>query len=84
MLPQNDICRRNPLKRVLEVVDTLGMPIWFTVRTLPYSQNCSSTRMDKLPTYSCSGGSDGIESTCDTGDQGLIPGSGRSPGEGNS
>ena len=29
------------------------------------------------------GGSDGKESTCDTGDLGLILGSGRSPGEGN-
>ena len=29
------------------------------------------------------GGSDGKESACDTGDLGMIPGSGRSPGEGN-
>ena len=29
------------------------------------------------------GGSDGKESACKTGDRGLIPGSGRSPGEGN-
>ena len=29
------------------------------------------------------GGSDGKESTCNAGDTGLIPGSGRSPGEGN-
>ena len=29
------------------------------------------------------GGSDSQESACNTGDQGLIPGSGRSPGEGN-
>ena len=28
-------------------------------------------------------GSDGKESTCSTGDSGLIPGLGRSPGEGN-
>ena len=28
-------------------------------------------------------GSDGKESTCNVGDLGLIPGSGRSPGEGN-
>ena len=28
-------------------------------------------------------GSDGIESTCNAGEPGLIPGSGRSPGEGN-
>ena len=30
------------------------------------------------------GGSDGKESTCNAGDPGLTPGSGRSPGEGNS
>ena len=29
------------------------------------------------------GGSDGKEYTCDAGDVGSIPGSGRSPGEGN-
>ena len=29
------------------------------------------------------GGSDGKESTCNAGDPGLIPGSGRAPGEGN-
>ena len=29
------------------------------------------------------GGSDGKESACDAGDPGSIPGSGRSPGEGN-
>ena len=30
-----------------------------------------------------SGGSDGKESSCNAGDPGSIPGSGRSPGEGN-
>ena len=30
-----------------------------------------------------SGGSDGKESACNAGDSGTIPGSGRSPGEGN-
>ena len=29
------------------------------------------------------GGSDGKETACNAGDRGLIPGSGRSPGEGN-
>ena len=29
------------------------------------------------------GGSDSKESTCNAGDQGLIPGTGRSPGENN-
>ena len=41
----------------------------------------------KIPELSCrrgfSGGSDGKESTCKAGDLGLIPGWGRSPGEGN-
>ena len=31
----------------------------------------------------CNGGSDGKKSTCNVGDLGSIPGSGRSPGEGN-
>ena len=33
--------------------------------------------------YGLSWCSDGIESSCNAGDLGLIPGSGRSPGEGN-
>ena len=33
--------------------------------------------------YSFPGGLDGKESACSVGDPGLIPGSGRSPGEGN-
>ena len=36
-----------------------------------------------LDTYSFPGGSDGKESACKAGDAGLIPGLGRSPGEGN-
>ena len=36
-----------------------------------------------VPHKGFSGGSDGKESACNAGDQGLIPGSGRSPGEGN-
>ena len=42
-------------------------------------------RRDRLPTpvfLGYSGGSDGKESTCNAGNLGLIPGSGRSPGEG--
>ena len=34
-------------------------------------------------TWDLPGGSDGKESTCNVGDLGLIPGLGRSPGEGN-
>ena len=40
----------------------------------------------KLGTKQCEGfpgGSDGKESACNAGDPGLIPGLGRSPGEGN-
>ena len=33
--------------------------------------------------YACPAGSDGTESTCNTEDMVSIPGSGRSPGEGN-
>ena len=36
-----------------------------------------------FPAWCSSGGSDGEESSCNAGDLGLIPGSGRSPGEGN-
>ena len=44
-----------------------------------------SWRSDRLPTPVFSGfpsGSDGKESACNAGDPGLIPGLGRSPGEG--
>ena len=43
-------------------------------------------KRDRLPTpifLDFLGGSTGIESTCNVGDLGLIPGLGRSPGEGN-
>ena len=43
--------------------------------------------MDRLPTpvfLGFPGGSAGKESACNVGDLGLIPGLGRSPGEGNS
>ena len=36
-----------------------------------------------MPRKGFPGGSDGKESTCNAGDPGSIPGSGRSPGEGN-
>ena len=36
-----------------------------------------------MPLLGFPGGSDGKESTCNAGDSGKIPGSGRSPGEGN-
>ena len=37
-----------------------------------------------LPNWGFPGGSDSKESACNAGDPGSIPGSGRSPGEGNS
>ena len=44
-----------------------------------------NANLDHLrPNSGFPGGSDGEESTCNVGDLGLIPGSGRSPGEGNS
>ena len=36
-----------------------------------------------MPRKGFPGGSDGKESTCNLGDLGSVPGSGRSPGEGN-
>ena len=41
----------------------------------------NSTRIDG--SWGFPGGPDGKESACNGGDPGLIPGSGRSPGEGN-
>ena len=40
--------------------------------------------MDSMYWKGFLGGSEGEESACNVGDQGSIPGSGRSPGEGNS
>ena len=40
--------------------------------------------INSLPSFSFPGGSDGKESACNVGDPDLIPGLGRSPGEGNS
>ena len=56
---------------------------------LPTSTGSSKTQESfrKTSTYALlgifPGGSDGKESACSAGDLGLIPGSGRSPGEGN-
>ena len=41
------------------------------------------TEQQQLEDEGFPGGSDGIESACNVGDSGLIPGLGRSPGEGN-
>ena len=53
-------------------------PVQFLVKKIPW-------RRDSQPIPVClgfSGGSDVKESTCNVGDLGLIPGLGRSPGEG--
>ena len=67
-------------------------PVW---RRLPNTHDCSifqlclqnrdaSARKDHpLIFMGFLGGSDGEESACSVGDLGSIPGSGRSPGEGN-
>ena len=44
---------------------------------------CSTKVLSSLQHHNFPGGSDDKESTCSAGDPGLIPGSGRSPGEGN-
>jgi len=43
----------------------------------------SETKAKNKKNNICHGDSDGKESACNVGDPGLIPGLGRSPGEGN-
>ena len=55
------------------------------VKNPPAMQETLGRRRDRLPTLVFLGfpyGSAGKESTCNAGDLGLIPGLGRSPGEG--
>ena len=42
-----------------------------------------SKKLHTLDSFAFPGGSDGKTSVCNAGDPGSIPGSGRSPGEGN-
>ena len=51
------------------------------VRVLPGVWKLLS--LSRLPSWGFPGGSDGKTSACNVGDPGSIPGSGRSPGEGN-
>ena len=46
-------------------------------KTIPKKKKCNKA---KWLSKGFPGGSDGKESTCNTGDPGLIPGSGRAPG----
>ena len=57
---------------LLNILQCLGQPP-------PMVENLGSPKCQ----YGFPGGSDGEESVCDAGAAGLIPGSGRSPGEGN-
>ena len=58
-----------------------------TTKLLIYTHPGSEAGLDLLyfrfVIWGFPGGSDGKASACNTGDLGLIPGSGRSPGEGN-
>ena len=54
------------------------------IRSLESISSSMDMNLRKLPEiWGFPGGSDGKESTCNIGDPSLIPGSGRSPGEGN-
>ena len=55
-------------------------PIWFLGREDPLEKGQAAT----VVFLGFAGGSASKESTCNVGDLGLIPGLGRSPGEGNS
>ena len=57
--------------------ETLGLLLLFHYYNFIFSSPC-------LPFKLISGGSAGKESLCNVGDLGLIPGLGRSPGEGSS
>ena len=55
------------------------------VWVFPYQHGKTQTNFfaNLINTVGFPGGSDGKESACNAGDPGLIPGSGRNPGEGN-
>ena len=53
---------------------------------MKWAEQSNPKPLNKLPSVLLAGfpgGSDGEESACNAGDPGSIPGSGRSPGEGN-
>ena len=49
----------------------------------PFFFFCKNMHPELCFAQTSTGGSDGKESACNAGDPGSIPGSGRSPGEGN-
>ena len=65
------VCSKTPQSWVLSVFPPYGLV------------TISVNSVYKYKSQIFPGGSDGKESACDAGDLGLIPGLGRSPGEGN-
>ena len=63
------------------------MELWnlckITQRKQMVASGCSSNILSSFEHHGFPGGSEGKESICNAGDPALIPGSGRSPGEGN-
>ena len=70
-----------PFNSVHSNNDRLLVALTYCLNVMPYPFETYVTSSLPLPGFP--GGSDGKESACNAGDLGLIPGSGRSPGEGN-
>ena len=70
-----------PFNSVHSSNDRLLVALTYCLNVMPYPFETYVTSSLPLPGFP--GGSDGKESACNAGDLGLIPGSGRSPGEGN-
>ena len=68
---------------------TISMKMSTTDKNIKHCNDLESPQIYNMciehiyDTYVFSSGSDGNESACNVGDPGLIPGWGRSPGEGN-
>ena len=73
-------CLENPRDRGAWWVAVYGVA-QSCIRLKGFSSSSSNGTAAVLPGFA--GGSDGKESACNAGDPGSIPGSGRSPGEGN-
>ena len=59
------------------------LSVWCRVRPVASKANWSDINSGSVMDRGSPGGSDGKESACNAGDLGSIPGSGKSPGEGN-
>ena len=76
--PKASLIAQGRTKNLPAVQESPVCPVWFLGQKICWSR-------DRLPTpvfLGFPGGSAGKESTCNVGDLGLIPGLGRSPGEG--